>query len=121
MAYAGDLKVNFTNLIAKYGSSYTLKRKTSSGTLIDPLNPTKRYAETETTHTITGFLSAYDKKMINKQLVEITDIPMYVSPTITFNGDTDKITVNSDEYSIVTITPYTVNNDVIYYELQLRK
>ena len=104
-------------LLKKYGSTYTL-RKISSDGLIDPDHPSKGTNETYTDYQITAFA---DNNIFSQDgLIHENYTVLYTQTNVQISRS-DKIILNNEVWNIVAVTPQTISNEIVYYEVHIRQ
>lgn len=103
-------------LISRFGQDATLKITAGSG---DAWNPT----QSETTQTLKVAVMKYNKSQIDGTLVKQGDKKVYISTeSATIAPDLQhKIDIESEEHSIVDLTPLSPGGTVVFWEAQVRK
>lgn len=103
-------------LIEQYGSTITLKTETTA------YNTTTGQIEStpNTSNPIKAVIDAYDSKEV-QGLIQAGDIKMTLAnDNLTINTDA-KIVFNALEYNIINIQPVYLEDNIVIYEIQVRR
>jgi len=109
--------------ILKFGSKtkYTL-RSVVEGDWIDPLQPSKGKELTNVDYPITAYRGVHDFKTVDGSSIKTGDFPLYVAGyDLDISIDESYLIVFDDkEHSITDFKMYNVNEDVVFYKLNVR-
>lgn len=117
--FSDDMLATAIELIDEFGNNIILQKASSQ-----TYNPITGKTETvnATPIPIIATFEAYQAEEV-RGLVQAGDIKslVYFDSTITYDIDSDKLIVDSIEYNLKNVSPVKTQDQVIIYELQLRR
>jgi hypothetical protein len=116
MSFYSEMQDYATELLTEFGKVFTLNRYDGGTTLADGSDS----EGTATPFDILGMTVPFSQSEINSSTVEAGDIQMIIDADVE-PFSSDKILVDSQEYSVISIERKKPADVVLCYFLQLRK
>ena len=116
-AFSDEIKAVALDLLTEFGEAITFTRVTEGA-----YNPATLTTATGSTTTFSGYgvPTNYGTREVDLEIVQQSDIKLYVNATSTEPAVGDTVSIDSKDYRVLNIIKYAINSENVLYELQLR-